>query len=161
VLWTGGVRAPGLLGDGGLSVDAQGRIVTDRTLRSVSHPEVYAVGDAAAVPQNYGVMHGTCGAGVAVAGHAAANLAREVRGKEPTELRFGYFHQNVSLGRGDAVTQFTRADDSPARWILTGRVAAAYKEGFSRSPWPTYKLLPRVPGLLVWRQGGRLTRAAA
>jgi NADH dehydrogenase FAD-containing subunit len=161
VLWTAGVRAPRMAGAGGLTVDAQDRIVTDDTLRSVSHPQVYAVGDAAAVPQNYGVMHGTCGAGVALAGHAAANLARELRGRRPAPLRFGYFHQNVSLGRGDAVTQFTHADDSPARWILRGRAAAAYKEGFSRSPWPTFKLLPRLPGLLVWRRGGRATKVAA
>jgi NADH dehydrogenase FAD-containing subunit len=161
VLWTGGVRGPQLLADSGLTVDPQGRIVTDRTLRSVSHPEVYAVGDAAAVPQNYGVMHGTCGAGVALAGHAAANLARELRGAEPTALRFGYYHQNVSLGRRDGVTQFTRPDDSPSRWVLTGRVAAAYKESFSRSPWPVYKVLPRMPRILVWRQGGRLTKVAA
>ncbi|MGW3470570.1 hypothetical protein ACWDKQ_19410 [Saccharopolyspora sp. NPDC000995] len=26
----------------------------------VSHPEVYAVGDVAAIRQGYGVMHGTC-----------------------------------------------------------------------------------------------------
>ncbi|HEY2834587.1 MAG TPA: FAD-dependent oxidoreductase [Sporichthyaceae bacterium] len=161
VLWTGGVRAAGLAGEGGFTVDGQGRIVTDRTLRSLSHPEVYAVGDAAAVPQNYGIVHGTCGTGVALAGHAAANLAGELRGKQPAGLRFGYFHQNVSLGRGDAVTQFTRPNDSPSRWILTGRVAAAYKEGFSRSPWPLYKVLPRTPRVLVWRHGGRATKVAA
>jgi NADH dehydrogenase FAD-containing subunit len=161
VLWVAGVRAPDLAGDGGFTVDGSGRIVVDATLRSVSHPEVYAIGDAVAVPQAYGVMHGTCGAGIALAGHAAANLARELTGKQPKPLRFGYFHQNVSLGRGDAVTQFTHADDSPSRWILRGRPAAAYKEGFSRSPWPTYRLLPTLPGLLVWRHGGRATRGAA
>jgi NADH dehydrogenase FAD-containing subunit len=161
VLWTGGVRAPALLGESGLTVDALGRVVTDRTVRSVSHPEVYAVGDCAAVPQNYGVMHGTCGAGIALAGHAVANLARELRGREPEPLRFGYYHQNASLGRRDGVTQFTRPDDSPSRWMLTGRVAAAYKEGFSRTPWPVYKMLPHMPRILVWRHGGRATRVAA
>jgi NADH dehydrogenase FAD-containing subunit len=161
VLWTAGVRAPALAGDAGLAVDAAGRVLTDATLRSVSHPEVYAIGDAAAVPQAYGVLHGTCGAGIALAGHAAANLARELRGREPRPLRFGYFHQTVSLGRGDAVTQFTHADDSPSRWILRGRTAAAYKEGFSRSPWPLYKVLPHAPRVLTWRHGGRATRVAA
>jgi NADH dehydrogenase FAD-containing subunit len=161
VLWTAGVHAPRLAGEAGITVDAAGRIVTDRTLRSVSHPEVYAIGDAAAVPQNYGVMHGTCGAGVALGAHAAKNLARELRGKAPEALRFGYFQQNVSLGRGDGVVQFTRSDDSPSRWILTGRTAAAWKEGFSSSPWPTYKMLPTMPGLLVWRHGGRATKVAA
>ncbi|HET9875240.1 MAG TPA: FAD-dependent oxidoreductase, partial [Mycobacterium sp.] len=64
VLWTAGVRVSPLAAGAGLHVDERGRIVTDESLRSVSHPNVYAVGDAAAVRQRYGVMHGTCGAGI-------------------------------------------------------------------------------------------------
>jgi NADH dehydrogenase FAD-containing subunit len=161
VLWTAGVRPPRLAAEAGLAVDARGRIITDSGLRSVSHPDVYAIGDSAAVRQAYGVMHGTCGAAVAIAAHAAASIARDISGKQPKPFRFGYFQQNLSLGRGDGVVQFTRPDDSPARWILTGRWAAAYKEGFSRSPWPVWKVLPRVPGALVWRHGGRATRVSA
>ena len=106
----------------GLDVDDRGRIVTDESLRSVSHPNVYAVGDAAAIRQGYGVMHGTCQSGIPTALHAAASIVRELKGKQPKKFRFGYVHQPVSLGRNDAVIQFTHADDSPGRFYLAGRL---------------------------------------
>ncbi|HEX2286483.1 MAG TPA: FAD-dependent oxidoreductase, partial [Mycobacterium sp.] len=108
----------------------------------------------------YGVMHGTCQSGIPTAVHAAASVVRELKGKRPKKFRFGYVHQPVSLGRNDAVIQFTRADDSPGRCYLAGRIAAAYKETVSSSPWPTYRLLKAIPtvGAAMWRRGGRLTR---
>jgi NADH dehydrogenase FAD-containing subunit len=160
VLWTGGVRVSPLAAAAGLSVDGHGRIVTDAALRSLSHPSVYAIGDAAAVRQGYGTMHGTCQSGMPTGAHAAASIARELAGAEPKPFRFGYFHMHVSLGRDDAVVQFTHPDDSPKRLFLTGRRAVWYKETVSASPWPTFRRLYRAPGMgmLGWRRGGRYNR---
>ena len=160
VLWTTGVRVSPMPAAAGLQVDDRGRIVTDESLRSVSHPSVYAVGDAAAVRQGYGVMHGTCQSGIPTAVHAASSIVRELKGKQPKKFRFGYVHQPVSLGRHDAVIQFTHADDTPARFYLAGQLAVAYKETVSSSPWPTYRLLKAMPaaGSGMWRRGGRATR---
>jgi NADH dehydrogenase FAD-containing subunit len=157
-LWTTGVRVSPLAADAGLEVDGRGRIVVDAGLRSVSHPAVYAVGDAAAVRQGWGEIHGTCQSGIPSAAHAAGSIARRLRGKEPKPFRFGYLHQPVSLGRGDAVIQFTRPDDTPRRWTLTGKRAVAYKEFVSASPWKTYRLTKRYSGALVWPHGGRRIR---
>lgn len=160
VLWTSGVRVSPLAAAAGLDVDEWGRIVTDAALRSVSHQEVYAVGDAAAIRQGYGVIHGTCQSGIPTGVHAAASITRELRGKQPTPFRFGYIHVPVSLGRHDAVIQFTRPDDSPRRFCLTGRPAIRYKETVSASPWPTFRQMLRFPsmGAFAWRRGGRYTR---
>jgi NADH:ubiquinone reductase (H+-translocating) len=160
VLWTTGVRVSPIAAAAGLQVDDRGRIVTDESLRSVSHPNVYAIGDAAAIRQGYGVMHGTCQSGIPTALHAAASIVRELKGKRPKKFRFGYVHQPVSLGRHDAVIQFTHADDRPKRLHLAGPIAAGYKETVSSSPWPTYRLLKVIPSLAAatWRRGGRLTR---
>ena len=160
VLWTAGVRVSPIAAAAGLEVDDRGRIVTDESLRSVSHSNVYAVGDAAAIHQGYGVMHGTCQSGIPTAVHAATSIVRELKGKQPKKFRFGYVHQPVSLGRHDAVIQFTHADDSPGRFHLAGPIAAGYKETVSSSPWPTYRLLKAIPALAAatWRRGGRLTR---
>lgn len=160
VLWTAGVRVSPLARAAGLRVDERGRIVTDAALRSVSHPNVYAVGDAAAVQQGYGVLHGTCQSGIPTGVHAAASIARQLKGKQPKPFRFGYVHQPVSLGRHDAVIQFTHADDTPRRFYLAGRWAVAYKETVSASPWKTYRLLKLFPavGAMTWRRGGRSTR---
>ncbi|WP_276857611.1 NAD(P)/FAD-dependent oxidoreductase [Mycobacterium pseudokansasii] len=48
VLWTAGVRVPPLAAAAGFDVDDRGRILTDASLRSISHPTVYAIVDAAA-----------------------------------------------------------------------------------------------------------------
>ncbi|MFC7640144.1 NAD(P)/FAD-dependent oxidoreductase [Streptosporangium lutulentum] len=134
VLWTSGTQVSPLASAAGLTVDERGRVVTDATLRSVSHPDVYAVGDAAAIRQGYGVMHGTCQGGMPTGVHAAVSILRTLNGKRPKPFRFGYYHTPVSLGRHDAVVQFTHPDDSPRRVYLTGRMAARYKETVTASP---------------------------
>ena len=159
VLWTAGTRMSPLARRAGLTVDGRGRIVTDAVLRSVSHPEVYAVGDAAAVRQRYGVLHGTCQGGMPTGVHAAIAIVRGLDGRAPRPFRFGYYHAPVSLGRRDAVVQFTRPDDSPRRAYLTGRAAAWYKETVSSAPWPVFRRMLRTPATGAWwAHGGRYTR---
>ncbi|MCG5218316.1 FAD-dependent oxidoreductase [Streptosporangium soli] len=159
VLWTSGTRVSPLAAAAGLTVDERGRIVTDAALRSVSHPDVYAVGDAAAIHQGYGVMHGTCQGGMPTGVHAAVSIVRALNGKRPKPFRFGYYHTPVSLGRRDAVVQFTHPDDSPRRVYLTGRLAARYKETVTASPWPTYGRMKKMPASgAFWPRGGRFTR---
>lgn len=159
VLWTGGTRVSPLAEAAGLTVDERGRVVTDAALRSVSHPEVYAVGDAAAVRQGYGVMYGTCQGGMPTGVHAAVSIVRELGGRQPRPFRFGYYHTPVSLGRHDAVVQFTHPDGTPRRIRLTGRLAAWYKETVSAAPWPTFGRMKRMPASgAFWPRGGRFTR---
>ncbi|MGI5162437.1 NAD(P)/FAD-dependent oxidoreductase [Microbispora sp. CA-102843] len=159
VLWTSGTRVSPLAAAAGLTVDEHGRIVTDAALRSVSHPEVYAVGDAAAIRQGYGVMHGTCQGGMPTGVHAAVSIVRELKGKRPKPFRFGYYHTPVSLGRHDAVVQFTHPDDSPRGLYLTGRIAVRYKETVTASPWPTWGRMKKMPASgAFWPRGGRFTR---
>ncbi|GGT37137.1 NAD(P)/FAD-dependent oxidoreductase [Nonomuraea spiralis] len=162
VLWTSGTRVSPLAAAAGLTVDERGRIVTDAALRSVSHPDVYALGDAAAIRQGYGVMHGTCQGGMPTGVHAALSILRVLAGKEPRPFRFGYYHTPVSLGRNDGVVQFTHPDDSPRRVYLTGRLAARYKETVTASPWPTYGRMKKMPASgAFWPRGGRFTRVGA
>jgi selenide,water dikinase len=49
VLWVTGVAAPAYVRAAGLAVDAEGFVRVDATLRSVSHPFVFAAGDVAAL----------------------------------------------------------------------------------------------------------------
>ncbi|WP_026424197.1 NAD(P)/FAD-dependent oxidoreductase [Actinokineospora inagensis] len=160
VIWAGGVRGSELARAAGLEVDELDRVVTDAALRSVSHPEVYAVGDAAAVRQEFGVLHGTCQSGMPTGVHAATSIVRELRGKAPKRFRFGYLHAPVSLGRRHAVVQFTRPDGTAKRAWLSGRVAVWYKETVSSAPWPSFRRMVKVPasGTVAWRRGGRYTR---
>jgi selenide,water dikinase len=51
VVWAGGVTATSLGRDSGLATDERGFVLVDGNLRSVSHPAIFAVGDAAALSE--------------------------------------------------------------------------------------------------------------
>ena len=160
-LWTAGVKVSPLAADAKIATDDRGLILTDATLRSVSHPEIHAVGDAAAVRMGYGQLHGSCQSGLPTAQYTADTIARLLHGKTVRPFRFGYFHQPVSLGRRDAVIQFTRADFTPVGMRLTGRSAVAYKEFVSGSPLMTYRFSKRMNVTTLVSKGGRATRKPA
>ncbi|MFI6869858.1 NAD(P)/FAD-dependent oxidoreductase [Nocardia sp. NPDC050406] len=160
-LWTTGVKVSALAAQAGIATDAKGLIITDPTLRSVSHSEIHALGDAAAVRMAWGQVHGTCQTGVPQAAYTAAAIARILKGKQPKPFRIGYFHQPVSLGRKDAVIQFTKADDTPNRWYLKGRAAVIYKEQVSSTPPIAFKVGQHMPVPVKLSTGGRATRRPA
>ncbi len=156
-LWTTGFVARPLAAQAGYTVDPAGRIVVDANLRSVSHPSTFAIGDAAAIRQPWGTIHGTCQSGIPSGAYAADAIGRSLRGRRLAPFRFGYIHQPVSLGRRDAVIQFTRADDSPRRWFLTGRLAVLYKEFVTSSPPVAYRISRRlnIPAAALASRGDR------
>ncbi|WP_307840371.1 FAD-dependent oxidoreductase [Streptomyces sp. G44] len=134
VVWTTGFQAPELARAAGLATDESGRMLVDATLRSISHPEVYAVGDAAAAVSVGGApSRMSCQAALPMGRGVADVIAARLTGREPGPVRIGYIFTNISLGRRDGVVQFTHADDRPRRLVLTGRAAAAFKEAVVRS----------------------------
>ncbi|WP_330181532.1 FAD-dependent oxidoreductase [Nocardia sp. NBC_01503] len=160
-LWTTGVKVPPLAAQAGIATDTRGLIITDPTLRSISHPEIHAIGDAAAIRMPWGQVHGTCQTGLPTAAYTADTIARRLRGKSVAPFRIGYFHQPLSLGRKDAVIQFTNADDTPNRWYLKGRPAVFYKAFVSSTPPFAYKLSKHMNAQVQLTNGGRATRRLA
>lgn len=129
VVWTTGFTVPPLAAEAGLTVDDHGRMVVDDTLRSVSHPDVYGIGDAAAMRMRDGQeLRMACATGLPSAQQAVRAIMARQAGRTPKPLRFRYFNQCISLGRRDGLIQYVGADDSPKEAILTGRAAALYKE---------------------------------
>ncbi|MEV0617217.1 FAD-dependent oxidoreductase [Nonomuraea sp. NPDC050404] len=132
VVWTAGFRVPGLAAAAGLATDGHGRMLVDRSLRSVSHPEVFGVGDAAVVDRRDRSNRMCCQTALPLGLYAGEAVADLVTGREPRRARFGYVWHNISLGRRDGLVQFTRADDSSIDAIMTGRPSAALKESIIR-----------------------------
>src|ERR1700754_885641 len=129
VVWTTGFTVPPLAREAGLAVDGDGRMVVDETMRSVSHPDVYGAGDAAAVHLESGQeLRMACATGGPIAQGAVRAVGARQAGREPKRLRFRYVNQCISLGRRNGLIQFVHGDDSPRESVLTGRVAALYKE---------------------------------
>ncbi len=127
-LWAGGFRVPSLAADAGLQVDARNRVVTGPTLRSLSDPSVFAIGDAAAVPGPWGeALAMGCRTGGFTAPTAADALVAELSARPAREFRFRYVHECLSLGRRHHVIQFLDRDGRPKDRVLRGRLATAYK----------------------------------
>lgn len=129
VVWTVGFVVDDLAARAGLAVDADGRILVDAALRSTSHPDVLAVGDAAApVAASGDVVRMACATAMPAAQHAARTVAAVLAGREPRPWRFRYAIRCVSLGRRDGLVQVVHTDDRPRDLVLTGRTAARVKE---------------------------------
>ncbi|MEO3873635.1 FAD-dependent oxidoreductase [Nonomuraea sp. B12E4] len=132
VVWAAGVRVPGLAAASGLTTDARGRVVVDRALRSVSHPEVFAIGDAAAADRSGRPTRMACQTGLPMGLYAGSGVADLLTGRRVRRAMFRYVWQNISLGHHDGLTQFTRPDDSPLDAVMTGRRSATFKEAITR-----------------------------
>jgi NADH dehydrogenase FAD-containing subunit len=143
VVWTTGFAVPELAREAGLTVDEHGRMIVDESMRSVSHPDIYGVGDAAAVRHGGQELRMACATGLPIAQTAVRAIRARAAGHEPRPMRFRYVNQCISLGRRDGLIQFVHADDSPREAILTGRLAALYKELVVRGALQ----IQRYPGL--------------
>lgn len=129
VVWATGFGVPDLAARSGLAVESGGRVVVDETLRSVSHPDVYAAGDSAAARHSDGSpLRMSCATGLPLGQYVGDVISARMRGQEPPERRFRYVLQCLSLGRADGLIQFVDAHDRPHERVLTGRLAARVKE---------------------------------
>lgn len=126
VVWTAGFAVPALAREAGLAVDDHGRMLVDPTMRSVSHPDVYGIGDAAAARNQDGqeVRMG-CGPGGIAGVVGALAITDRLADRVPSPYRYQDVAWHVSLGRRDGVVQLGPDDDSR---VLTGRLAAFVKE---------------------------------
>ncbi|MFF3741196.1 NAD(P)/FAD-dependent oxidoreductase [Streptomyces sp. NPDC002566] len=128
-VWTTGFAVHPIARATTLEVTERGQIVVDGTMRSVSHPDVYAVGDAAWAPGPDGKpLRMSCASGVPAAWQAADAIAARLTGGKVPEQSIRYFNQCVSLGRREGLIQYVTADDRAVDAALTGRLAALYKE---------------------------------
>ncbi|MEU9578351.1 NAD(P)/FAD-dependent oxidoreductase [Streptomyces chilikensis] len=128
-VWTAGFAVHPIARSTALEVGATGQIVVDGTMRSVSHPDVYAVGDAALVMGPGGKpLRMSCASGVPTSWQAADSIAARLTGGKLPRTPLRYFNQCVSLGRRDGLIQYVTADDRAVNAALTGRLAAFYKE---------------------------------
>jgi len=128
-VWTAGFAVHPIATATALEVTDTGQIVVDKTMRSVSHPDVYAVGDAAyAMGAGNKPLRMSCASGTPAAWQAADSIAARLTGGKLPNAPLRYFNQCISLGRREGLIQYVTADDRSVRAALTGRLAAIYKE---------------------------------
>ena len=100
--------------------DKKGRIAVEATMRSVSHPEVWALGDCASIPSPDGRPYPALAQhAVREAKHLARNVAGVLDDRPPTPFVFNSLGTMASLGHTRAVAKIFGADVTgfPAWWV--------------------------------------------
>lgn len=128
-IWTTGFAVHPIAAATTLEVTDKGQIIVDGDMRSVSHPDVYAVGDSGYAIGDAGKpLRMSCASGTPMAWIAADAIAADLTGGKRGKTPLAYFQQCISLGRKEGLIQFVTADDQVKTGWLHGRTAAIYKE---------------------------------
>lgn len=130
VAWTASFEVPELAAEAGLAVDGAGRAVVDSQLRSVSHQDVYVVGDAAiATVEGVGRLRMACATAGPMGTYVGKALNAQTRGQDTGSFSYKYVIQCLSLGRKSGLVQLIRPDDSMRERAITGPMAKLTKAG--------------------------------
>ncbi|MFC9930577.1 NAD(P)/FAD-dependent oxidoreductase [Streptomyces sp. NPDC127190] len=129
-VWSAGFAVDSLAAAAGLEVAETGQIVVDRSMRSVSHPDVYAAGDCAhAIGENGRPMPMSCASAGYTGMQATAAIVARLTGAEVPAVGLKYYGNHISLGQRDAIFQMVDGDVRSKSWYLGGRTAAFLKSG--------------------------------
>ncbi|MFF5787440.1 NAD(P)/FAD-dependent oxidoreductase [Streptomyces sp. NPDC012693] len=138
-VWTAGFAVSSIAAAGGLEVTENGRIVVDRTMRSVSHPDVYAVGDSGYVIGDNGrPLPMSCASAGYTGRQAVDAIIGRLTGGKIANTKLEYPGNHISLGRQDGILQLVDDQGRAKRKHMGGRKAARVKAGIVRmSLWAT------------------------
>ncbi|MEX1018253.1 MAG: FAD-dependent oxidoreductase [Litorilinea sp.] len=148
-IWAGSFGVPSLAREAGLDVNASGRVRVDSQLRSISHPDVYAVGDSSIFADRT-PLRMACATAFSTGAHAADNLLAWIAGKPQQPFSLHYGGTCISLGRKRGLLQFTNKDDISQERIITGFAAKVIKESICRGTIWGLKLERTWPGAVTW-----------
>jgi NADH:ubiquinone reductase (H+-translocating) len=107
LVWGAGLQGNGLIRSLGLELERGNRIGVDEELRIAEHPEVYAVGDIAAITdtKTQQVLPQLGSVALQSGEHAGETIARLVAGKETKPFKYKDKGTMAAIGRGAAVVQ--------------------------------------------------------
>jgi NADH:ubiquinone reductase (H+-translocating) len=129
-VWTAGFTVNPIAGAGGLAVTENGQIVVDRTMRSVSHPNVYAIGDSVyAIGDNGRPLPMSCGSAGYTGRQAIEAIVGRLTGREIANTKLAYTYNHISLGRRDGIWQTVDDEGQPRPTYMGGRRPARIKAG--------------------------------
>ncbi|GAA0937461.1 NAD(P)/FAD-dependent oxidoreductase [Nonomuraea longicatena] len=124
-VWTAGFTVDPIAAAGGLEVAANGQIIVDRTMRSVSHPNVYAIGDSAhAIGDNGLPLPMSCASAGHTGRQAVEAIVGRLTGRAIANTKLVYTYNHISLGRRDGILQ-PIDDEAQAKPTYVGGLKAA------------------------------------
>jgi NADH:quinone reductase (non-electrogenic) len=148
LVWGAGLQGNALVRSLGLELERGNRIGVGPDLAVRGHPEVYAVGDIAAIsdPQTPNPLPQLGSVALQSGEHVGATIARRIAGKEPKPFSYRDKGTMATIGRGAAVVQ-----------MLGGRTMKGFK---AQAAWGTVHLalLPtnedRAKAIVEWAGAG-------
>ena len=108
VLWAAGVAASPLGAALGVPVDRAGRVRVTAGLSIPGHPEVFVIGDLAAVPEESGPVPAIAPAAKQMGRYAATAILAGLSGRRAGAFRYRHFGSLATIGRMAAVVDFGR-----------------------------------------------------
>lgn len=154
-VWTAGFAVNPIAAASGLEVAQGGQIVVDRTMRSVSHPNVYAAGDSVyTIGDNGRQLPMSCASAGYTGMQAMKAIVGRLTGLEIATVKLDYIGNHISLGRRDGILQLVDDQGQAKPKYVTGRTAARIKAAIvGMSLWttkhPTFALPTRKLHLLT------------
>jgi NADH dehydrogenase len=118
VLWAAGVAGSGFGRALGVPLDRAGRVPVSPDLSIAGHPEVFVVGDLAALVQEGAPVPAVAPAAMQEARHAGRNVLRAIRGEPTLPFRYKDKGSLATIGRSAAVADLgTLKLSGPLAWL--------------------------------------------
>ena len=132
LIWAAGVKASPVADLLGAEQAPDGRVVVNPDLSVPDHPEVYAVGDMAAMDGTDGYEPQLAQVALQSGRHAAEQVRRRVLGGEPEAFEYQDYGQMATIGRNAAVAELAGgiAFRGVVAWLLWVVIHIAKLVGF-------------------------------
>jgi NADH dehydrogenase len=108
VVWAAGVEASPLARSLGVPLDRAGRVRVEPDLSVPGRPDIFVIGDLAAVESDGQAVPGVAPAAIQMGRHAAANVRRRLRGEATATFRYRDKGSLATVGRSRAVAVIGR-----------------------------------------------------
>ncbi|MEO6461918.1 MAG: FAD-dependent oxidoreductase, partial [Candidatus Eisenbacteria bacterium] len=154
VLWAAGVAMSPLARGLGAPLDRQGRVLVAPDLSVPGHPEVFVIGDLAAIEEKGEFLPGVAQPAIQAGRAAAANIVRGVRDEPTLPFRYKDLGTMATIGRSAAIAIVAGHRFSGfVAWLLWAFIHVTWLIGFRNR---AVVLLEWTWAWVTWGRGARV-----
>lgn len=154
ILWSAGVKGLRIKNDLDLPERRDARLAVDKTLRLNDFKEVFICGDLAFFEQDGAPLPMIAAVASQQGEHAAMNILKLVKGREPVPFRYGDRGSMVTIGRNSAITKIAGFEFRGFfAWVLWIFVHIFYLIGFRNK---VFVLFSWFVDYILFERSGRM-----
>jgi len=99
VVWTAGVRGEELPAVSGIATGRNGCVPVEQTLQAAGHPDIYIIGDLAAISEGGRILPMVAQVAMQSGAHAAKNILSRIAGRKPEDFFYHDRGSMITIGR--------------------------------------------------------------